>query len=62
MKPNPVVLLTAVTLGAAACLGDEKYHIEQRQFETEPQMSRAVWVATATAQPVIYSGNWITTR
>jgi hypothetical protein len=36
MKPhNPVVLLAAATLGAAACLGDEKYHVEQRQFAPE---------------------------
>jgi|GraSoiStandDraft_35_1057300.scaffolds.fasta_scaffold1880266_1 hypothetical protein len=65
MKPHkPVVLLAAATLGAAACLGDEKYHIEMHQFESEPQMSRAVWVSTLTAMPVMlsYSGNWFTTK
>jgi hypothetical protein len=39
-------------------------HIEMHQFESEPQMSRAVWVSTLTAMPVMlsYSGNWFTTK
>jgi hypothetical protein len=52
------------TLGAAACLGDEKYHVERGQFAPEPQLSRAEWISSlsGTRATLNYSGNWITTK
>lgn len=63
MKPKTVAILTAAFVGTAACVGDEKYHIEQRQFEPEPQLSRAEWISalSGTHATLNYSSNWITT-
>lgn len=64
MNSKPIALLTAATLGAAACIGDEKYHIEQRQFEPEPETTRAIWVSTFSGSQATlnYSGSRITTK
>ncbi len=39
-------LLVAAAVGAAACFGDEHWHVEQRQYMPEPNLTREILLST----------------
>jgi hypothetical protein len=39
-------LLVAGAVGAASCFGDERQHIEQRQYQPEPNLTRDILLST----------------
>ena len=41
MTAKPTDRKSGASLGAAARVGDEKYYVEQREFENEPRLRRA---------------------
>jgi len=54
-------LLVAAAVGSAACFGDEQWHVEQRQYVPEPNLSFTISTSTlsGTAPSLsMWSGGW----
>jgi len=64
MKAHCVrTLLVAATVGASACFGDEQWHIEQRQYQQEPSLTREIMLSTLSGTGPAFnfmssSGEW----